>query len=378
MAEPTITPSAPVTVATTNPSQGDPIIAKGFDDPVFLQAAEKAFAEAKVQRAKPSEPVQTDPAPQPEETPDKSTLEAPKIDRPPVPRKAAEWAEFHAAKTKVEKERDELKSRLDKFNGFDPKEYEDIKTERQKLSEKLEAIALERSDKFQEYFNSQKEDIKNLIKISVEDKADQVLELLELPNSKWRKEQLKALTEEMSPFETGGIVKAFADMDKLNIERNKVIENSSSNWKKLQEAEARERASQQEHMNNLFDREIRSMSDPEKGIAPFQTKDGDAAWNKSVKDRIEKARTIYAGDIPAEEKARYAAFSSALPEFERAFSETMKENAQLKEELGKLRSAEPGLEQGQRQTTGEKEYEGLGHGEALAKMIEKAGGFAGR
>jgi DNA repair ATPase RecN len=232
MPEPIISSTTAPTIATTNPTQDQPIIAKGFNDPAFLQGIDKAFSDAKAQREQSAKPELTQKMlddttedllkhgnplkPEPE----------PKTDRPPVPRKAAEWAEFHDAKTKVEKERDELKSRLDKFNGFDPKEYEEIKTERQKLSEKLEAIALERSDKFQKYFNESADNIRALVKSAVGDKAEKVIKLLDMPDSDWRTEQLEAITEDLTPLRRAKMERAFADMDKLAIERNKVIDNS--------------------------------------------------------------------------------------------------------------------------------------------------------
>jgi regulator of replication initiation timing len=383
MPDPVLSPgSGSTNVVTQSPAGGDPIIAKGFDDPAFLQAAEKAFADRAEQAMNPTreeaDAEQTPTAPAPVARSQTQTTE-PKIDRPPTPRKASEWAAFHDAKVQVEKERDELKSKLEVFNGFDPKEYDSLKTERQKLAERLEAVALEKSDKFQKHFNGEADSIKALIKSAMGDKAEKAIKLLDLPDSDWRTEQLEALSEDLTPLRRARLERAVADMDKLQIERNKVIENSSENWKKLQEAQAMETTREKEKLNSVFDREIKSMGEPEKGVAPFIQKDGDAAWNKGVKERIEKARQIFSGDISPEEKARYAAFSSALPEFEKTFASTLEENAKLKAELGKLRVSEPGLESSETtsDTDGDK-YKGLTHGDALAKMIAEAGGFSGR
>lgn len=359
------------------------VTSKGFDDPAFLQTMDKAFQERAAKEKKPEAPAEqpeTEPEPpaRDDSTP-ASQAEPPKIDRPPTPRKASEWAVFHDAKVKVEKERDELKAKLDSFNGFDPKEYENTKTANKTLEEKLQAVALEKSDKFQRYFTGEAENIRSLVKSAMGDKADKAIKLLDLPDSDWRTEQLEALSEDLTPLRRARLERAISDMDKLNIERQKVIENSNENWKKLQESEQAERASEQERVMQAFDREMKDMADATKGIAPFQTKEGDSAWNNKVKERTELARKIFIGDVPIQEKARHAAFASAIPEILQTMVEGIKENQRLTAELEKLRGSEPGLETGPASApTNEKEYEGLTYGEIVAKMVEKAGAFPKR
>lgn len=85
-----------------------------------------------------------------------------------------------------------------KKQQFDPKEFETIKSEREKLKSQLETVALERSEPFQKYFDAKFSSATAKAKSSVPTEIQEHVEnLLQLRPSKTRKDQLNAVMEQL-------------------------------------------------------------------------------------------------------------------------------------------------------------------------------------
>jgi hypothetical protein len=93
-------------------------------------------------------------------------------------------------------------------------------------------------------------------------------------------------------------------------------------------------------LDEIFQSEIKDLSDGKNGAAPFQKIEGNEEWNNSIKGRIELAKAIYNGEVPPQERARHAAWAATIPILLQHVEMGMKENAQLKSELEKLRGSE--------------------------------------
>lgn len=214
----------------------------------------------------------TQPAPEPakDEKKTDSKADAKAEDKPTetVPEtftsaKAADWKKLKEARAEAEKKASDFEKKLlekekqvleieNKYKSQDrepefKKEIDRIKAERDKLEAQLESVALERSERFQSTFTKGIESAVASAKEAVGDaNASLVAELMELPPSKWRKEQLNKIREGLEGLDQGQFDIAIRENDKARAERADALKNAKENYSKLKgiEAETANRAAE--------------------------------------------------------------------------------------------------------------------------------------
>ncbi len=390
MPEQVISPAVPVSI----PSGGD----NEFFAPQMLEKLNEAFAQAKPDEFK--APAKLDAKSSSEKTPasavdlptgelagevkDKSTAMPAEV-KPPA--RAAQWKEVNEERTRLKEENAKFKADLEKYTKEQEKwktwetertEFDKIRGHNAELLARLEAAALERSPRFENHFKAKTDTAIALAKQAVGDShAERVSKLLQLPDSEFRTQALDEIRNELSGTRAGRLDAAIVRMDEINLERSNALANSKANWQATIEAENADKQRKAQELHQTFENRLKAWSDPEKGLALFQKKDGDVEHNTEVDKRMEKARAILNMNVDADEFSKAVLWASAAPGLLQDLLSSREREKQLTTELEALKAGGPELQGGgeEQPVDDEKQYEGMSMGEIIALKVQKAGGY---
>ena len=390
MPEQVISPTAPPVVATTNGTQQDQYFGAEMEADLA-----KAFATVRPDEFKPKPAI----APAREAQLLKaeevySDADAPKaIDRTPgapevkPPAKAAQWKEVNEERARLKEENAKFKAEQEKYAKEQEKwksweternEFETIKKHNAELLDRMQQIAVEKDPRFENYFKAKTDTAIALARQAVGDShAERVSKLLQLPDSDWRTEQLEAVMAELGPTRQSRLGSAIVEMDRIALERSTAISKSKENWEAMQKADRDNKANQKQQFERTFQDRLQKWSDPEKGLALFQKKDGDETHNAEVQKRIEHARNILNMNLSADEFSKAALWASAAPGLLQDLLASREREKQKDAELEALKAGGPELQgSGQESTVDDdKQYEGMSAGEIIALKAKQAGGW---
>jgi hypothetical protein len=86
---------------------------------------------------------------------------------------------------------------------------------------------------------------------------------------------------------------------------------------------------------------LKNISDPEKGLSVFQTREGDEKWNAEVESRRQLAAELYMGKLPLDQVAYHCAMAAAAPSLADGLQAVMAENTELKEQIKRFETTTP-------------------------------------
>ncbi len=336
-------------------------------------------------------PAQTEPAPSPPPPTTTTTpvspapvapkpVEAPKpSEQPPNepadtetdkwPRSSKDWKAFISVRDTNYKKRDdrikELESTLAEkekaLKGLptDQATFETLKTERERyekeakdLSERLRLSAIESHPRFKAYYDNKITAQIDLAKrLAGPDNADAIAETLRLPDSPYRTSRIEELSGNLSTVAASRLGSVLNSIDSIHAERQSEIDRAKTDYETAQaksnsDAKAASEARAAE-FNAKFEAIVKQASDPKDGIALFQRKDGDDAWNKTVQTRIDGARATLFGNGKSPDTdslIRKALVAEAFPALLESYNGLLKEVATFKEQVAKLTAASPTVE----------------------------------
>ena len=338
---------------------------------------------ATTQPEPPTTPVQPDTTPEPAaptqppaartEPPTQVRTEPEPTDAPESPdkwpRSAAEWKKFIKVRDDNYLKRDsrikELESKLTEtekaLKGLptDPATFETIKTERERyekeskdLSERLRLAAIESHPKFKAYYDNKITAQIDLAKrIAGPDRAESIAEALRLPDGPYKASRIEELSTDLSPVAASRLGSVLNAIEEINQDRASQIAQAKNDFDAAQsKAQADHKAAQERtaaDANARFESIVRQASDPKDGIILFQPREGDKAWNDSVKARIDGARaTIFGNGKQADPDAliRKALVAEAFPALLESYNGLLKEVATFKDQVSKLTAASPSID----------------------------------
>lgn len=394
MADQVLTPAAPATVApAANGDQPDQFFA-----PQMEELLNKAYAEARPHEFK--APKVSTPADRPgpagamgpvgappgttEPNPEKPAA-APES-KPPV--KAAQWKEVNEERARLKEENAKFKADLDKYTKeqekwksweTERKEYDTIKQHNVELLARMQQFALEKDPRFENHFKGKTETAIALAKQAVgETYAKRIAELLQLPDSDFRTAQLDEIMSELTTTRQSRLGAAIVEMDRINLERSVALSKSKENWELKQKADREREQGEKQQFERTFQDRLQKWSDPEKGLALFQKKDGDEAHNAEVDKRVEHARNILNMTLSADEFSKAALWASAAPGLLQDLLASREREKQKDAELEALKAGGPELQGGGGEETAvddDKQYEGMSMGEIIALKAQKQGAW---
>jgi len=271
--------------------------------------------------------------------------------------KGSAAANFRALREKVEaKDREvaELRAALEKTGKPNDNEaLVALQKENESLSARLAELDIERHPKFQEHYDGRIGKKVAMAKSIVGEHGDKLEQILRLPDGAYRNTQLDELYGELSPRQQAQIGALDVELRELQLERASEIQKSGLTRKQLQEADTAQVRARLEKAKSEFEQVLALSSDPTDGLPAYQPRDGDAAWNAKVADRVQLSRAIYMGELPASDLARASVWAAAAPAL---LDEIVGRDAKIQElegQLARYKTTTPGIGGSVEETSGE-------------------------
>jgi hypothetical protein len=362
-------PAAPVTreSAIKNWTQN-------FNNDMIDQPAVREIVEA--------EPKPGDVPPEPKPTPPPAQPAAAKPTEPKSddtdkwPRTAQDWKKFtkardeqYAAKDaaikKLESDLQAERERVAKaIPASESPEFDALRKERDLYSEQLKVVSVENHPKFKAHFeNRTNAQIELAKRIVGTEKAERLTTLLKLGDSDYKTSQIENLISDLSPMNQSRIAGVVNALDEIANERQSEISKARENYDKMTAEQQAQANNRKQGIEKMFSDRIALAQDKEKGFFLFQPREGDEAWNKSVTDRIESAKSLLFGS-PKPDRLMQAALDAA------AYPELLKSMLAADEEIEKLRTQVKELSGASPQITGGRTANGS---EAAPSVQHKVG-----
>lgn len=304
-----------------------PTPASAQDGPTALQQASTLRSDKPAQPAAPvAKPTE---APKPSEqtaTPAPSTQDDPDIPPPDHagPLSRQHWKKLHDSRNNIrgqfeltKKEKDDLAARAKQLEedlakartaAPDPKSLEEMQKsadafqrltkEHQTLLEQMETINLERSPRFQNWWN---EETSKHVKIAQRhvpaDKREVLGKLLMEPSSAERDAAIDEIIEPLSNTSKRLISGAIEELEIVKIKREDALTKGSENYKKLVEAERLERIQTEQKTAQERERIAGLALNKAKQMSAFQPIQGDDAHNAEISQREAFVRAAVEGKL---------------------------------------------------------------------------------
>lgn len=277
------------------------------------------------------------------------------------PRSAKEWDQFKAVRNENYRKRDEriaklekeLKAREDRLaafaNAVDPKEHSSVREERDKLSEALRLAAVEKHPRFQAYYDGKLTAQMELAKrIAGPERGEALTTVLKMPDSEYRNMRIEELMGELSPMAANRLGSIINTVDELRTEREQEITKAREDYDKMSARQQAEQqaalASQRASAEKLF---ADTLAEAQAGGLPMLApKEGDAAWNAAVDQRVARAKAILFGQEPPDQLVRSALAAVSFPAILESHAALAAENEQLRAQVAQLRTATPTTSRG--------------------------------
>jgi len=256
------------------------------------------------------------------------------------PRSAENWKAYKdKRKQKEVKLLEQIKAHEDKIAAYEKKlqehptpantaELETIRKENEELSKRLQTVEVTQHPKFVQYFEGKTKAQIDLAKSIVgPELAGKMEKLLQQPDGEWKSQQLEELWLELTPTaqsRIGGVLNALSEISR---ERQKEIDDSTANYKQIQEQKFAKAKEQQDQFEKLVTEVASEMTAQNPA---FQKREGDEAWNSAVENRLKHAKNILTGSGLKPADIVRAAYHAA------ALQPVLEENLSLRGEIGKL------------------------------------------
>jgi len=317
--------------------------------------------------AAPEKPTPATPDPNPPPTKPADPAPEPKDEEEKWPRSAQDWEKFKAKRAANEKkyqeqiaalsqEREKLAKELEAAKqqpAGNPAEVETLKKEMSELSDRLQQVAVEKHPKFVAYFEGKRKEYANLAQTVVgADKAAELTRILSMGDDTARTNAMEEFSAEFSPLKQAQIAHIATRWAETEAYRASELSRYKDIYQQLAKegektAQTRQQQQQQALTQAITDALAKAQA-KDGGVAPFQPKENDAAWNAEVSKRVEAVKQRFAGNITPNEIAQIVVHATAFPVMQDLLSSKDKEIAQLQDTIKSLQAANPGLPAGQK------------------------------
>lgn len=343
--------------------------------------AAKMGKAAPVAPAAPTVPAAPAAAPQPAAptTPAPATPAAPSTPPAPpsYPRSALQWEEWKKAER--ERVQKEFEERYKTATPQDTEAITRIQKERDDLATRLRTVAIERDPAFEKEFNTATQAVVDMAKTSLGTNSDTGIKILNMQPSEARDTAIEKLMESLPAYKQTQFAYALAEMDKLRNIKSAKIQESVANWNNLQAESNARTEKERQTMTGVFDKTLNEWSDPQKGLAILQPRDGDEAWNARVEETKQLAKDIFSGELEVDELARAAIWAASAKGLLEELGSAQEQLKAKEAEIAQLKGLSPGAD-GQTGTTATNanadnadEYKGMSYGQIIGAQARKAG-----
>lgn len=245
----------------------DPGPSKSFND--IASKLDAALKEVRTQaqqkpQEQPKETAKEEPKAEAKEPKAEVKAEPDPADKTITSAKAADWKALKERREAAEKTAKEFQQKLElttkeyeefRKQAVPTKEIEKMKAEieamqkeRDRLADELKVVAVERSDRFTQYFKSKFDTAITRAKEAVgEGNAEKIEQLMQLPPSKWRKERINEIRETLElGTDQGQLDQAIAAYETVRAERDAELKDSKTNYARLQDIQQQQAQTEKE------------------------------------------------------------------------------------------------------------------------------------
>lgn len=256
---------------------------------------------------------------------------------------AAETKLVEAEKAATEKLK-AMEAKIAAGGTVDPKKYEEAVAAATKYEGIVKSVMVEFDPAFHEKYDARLKAVSDTLKQGLgDDKAfERVVAAAQLPDGPYKRQQFIEAMESLDDVQKMYVMQAHQEMGKITNERNAELTTSRQKYAELQKGKQDEAAAVNARLGKAFEAATSRLQDAKEGVFLFQPKEGDAAWNQGVTERMAVAKHIFEGQFSSDEDRANAAFWAAagVPLLQDALA-TKKELAEVKAQLTKLAGASP-------------------------------------
>lgn len=223
------------------------------------------------------------------------------------------------------------------------KERETWQKERDDLLKRLQTTAVEKDPRFQAYFTNREANYINQAKNIAGEHGEKLTAILAMPEGNAKTQALDDILVALpasSQARIGGIIN---NLESLHIERQAELAKAADTYRSMQERQVAEQRDFIAKANSKLEDTLERWSDPTKGLAVFQKREGDEEWNQQVENSKALARKIFSGDSTMEEKARAAAWAAAAPQILSNWKADQAKLLAAEQKIAKLSAAQPSV-----------------------------------
>ncbi len=358
------------TQTETGPMQAIANFVKGNVDLTQKLSATESIATPPPPEPKPK--PEPSPAPKPKEEvksgKEEFDYENPNPDKPP--HKKENWAGFikarqeerkrlseEAAKAKAEaeslrKQIAENQAKSAELPANDP-EKESLRQEKEELSRQLYAVSRERHPDFiAKYDGEIGRKTAAIRKISGAELGDKIVKLVTLPDSEWKREQIKESLGEVDELDRPLIRSLWHEIEmtqearqnELNVSKedfNRMVAEHTNKTKAQQEAALK---SQVENVHKLFGQRLSLLRN---SLRELSERDGDVEWNAKLNSDLDDVKSLLLGKGDPTRVVEVMLQSVAFPRTKVERDSLELENKKLKDQIESLTKSSGALAQGQ-------------------------------
>lgn len=292
---------------------------------------------------KPAKPDKAEKAP--EATPETPEIQVPKIDPESlefVPKNAQQWKD---AKSKYQTQIDEWKARAEKAEAAASKieefggeeKLKEALAERDELRKQIRMGMAERDPELQKRFKTASQRVIDELKANVTGtEAADLVSIIERQGSASRAAVRKFIADhpDMDRFVVDDITAAVGELNRLERERQTLIEESVANWdnniSQHQQMQQQQMQQARQNLEKAFVSELEAAKDH-----PFLSGDGS-------EERVNMAKAFVTGALTPSESSRLALMAASYAPVVEYLNTTLTENQALKAKIAEIEKNAPG------------------------------------
>lgn len=216
---------------------------------------------------------------------------------------AKQWEQLkqsHASeKAKLAAELESLKSRLSTFEsaGVTEDALKSLQAERDQYRETLRDVAIDRDPEFNKPFKARQDAAIAQAKLSAGDSAAKLEELLRLPSSPLRDDQISSLMDNLPEASKRRINGVLSVLEQIDVERASAIGarrlTYEQNLVQTQKQAEEHKRKTLEQASKVFKSEFDRWTDPVEGNPFLREREGDAAGNAETQKALDVARSLH-------------------------------------------------------------------------------------
>lgn len=249
------------------------------------------------------------------------------------------WNQLKSEKEKLAAEVAELKAKVAAQTPETQAQLEALQKERDELSTRLEQADIERHPRFQQHYDGSLKRIADTAKqVVAGDNGEKIADMLKTGAFRTNDAAFRELISTLDSVEQAQIGALMLQSRTLHIERADEINRAGERKKQLQAQEEAAKTSESKRVMAQFETNIREIANAD---PLFSRRDGDDAWNSAVEKRITTARDLMTSDLDAKSVANVAIWATVGPEYKDMLETQMAINSKMKQQIEALSAASP-------------------------------------